>query len=135
MFCVAYQHPTLNIRPAFVHKTLVDALSQTGDVKSVVALVHVISLSRFSVDTAEEKPVDEDNEETNELPSRFLNNLVFNSQTRNHVADVLKVSSSSDNLNPRRILPVNFTYNPSPSPHSCPPGSAFANSSLTGTRL
>lgn len=86
-----------------MQKTLVDALSQTGDVKSVVALVHVISLSRFSVDTAEEKPVDEDDEETNELPSRFLNNLVFNSQTRNHVADILKVSSSSDNLK----LPMN----------------------------
>lgn len=99
MFCVAYQHPTLYIRPQYVHKMLADALSQTGDVKSVVALVHAISLSRAPVDTAEEKPVEED-EETDEMPSRFLINLVYNSQARNHIADVLKVSSSSDNLKP-----------------------------------
>lgn len=99
MFCVAYQHPALYIRPQYVHKMLVDALSQTGDVKSVVALVNAISLSRAPVDTAEEKPVEED-EESDEMPSRFLINLVYNSQTRNHIADVLKVSSSSDNLKP-----------------------------------
>lgn len=78
---------------------LVDALSQTGDVKSVVGLVHVISLSRSTdlVDAADEKPVEED-EESDEMTSRFLANVVYNSQTRNHVTDVLKVSSSSDNL-------------------------------------
>lgn len=99
MSCVAYQHPNLNIKTQVIHKTLVEALSRTGDVKNVVALLHVMSLIRDPVDTAEEKPIEED-ENIDEMPSRFLTNAVYNSQAQNYITDILRVSSSSDNPKP-----------------------------------
>lgn len=85
-----------------MHRLLADALSQTGDVKSVIGLAHVFSFSRpiDLGDSVEEKQLEEDEETAagQEIPSRFLVNVAYSSETRSKITDVLRVSSSSDNL-------------------------------------